>query len=71
MLNRPTSPKPKQIYHSYLVRLWQDDPQTPWRVLAQSVQSGETLHFADLASFFAFLQTQIVDLDEPTHFVSK
>ncbi|MCB0088112.1 MAG: hypothetical protein KDE54_09390 [Caldilineaceae bacterium] len=47
-------------YHSYLVRLWQDEEQTTWRALAQSVQSGETLHFADVESLFAFLRAQTV-----------
>lgn len=58
MLNHLSSSKPRQLYHSYLVRLWQDDHQTPWRVLVQSVQSGETIHFVDLNTFFVFLQTQ-------------
>lgn len=58
MLNHLSSPKTGQLYHSYLLRLWQDDHQTPWRVLVQSVQSGETIHFVDLNTFFAFLQAQ-------------
>jgi hypothetical protein len=47
-------------YHSFLVRLWQDERQMPWRALAQSVQTGETICFADLESLFAFLQAQTV-----------
>jgi hypothetical protein len=47
-------------YHSYLVRLWQDNPHAPWRVAVQSVQSGEIIHFADLESFFVFLQAKTV-----------
>lgn len=42
----------------YLVRLWQDSPYTPWRAAAQSVQSGETVRFADVEQLFAFLRTQ-------------
>lgn len=45
-------------YCAYLIRLWQDSPYTPWRASAQSVQSGETVRFADLAQLFAFLQAQ-------------
>lgn len=45
-------------YCAYLVRLWQDSPYTPWRAAAQSVQSGETVRFADVEQLFAFLRTQ-------------
>lgn len=45
-------------YRAYLVRLWQDSPHSTWRAAAQSVQSGETVRFADLAQLFAFLQAQ-------------
>lgn len=46
-------------YHSYLVRLWQQAPNGPWRASAQSVQSGQALHFADLKALFQFLEVQI------------
>ncbi|MFN8487411.1 MAG: hypothetical protein U0350_07440 [Caldilineaceae bacterium] len=58
MANLSKPRKTSRFYHSYLVRLWQDDTQTTWRALAQSVQTGETIHFADLESLFAFLQAQ-------------
>lgn len=45
-------------YCAYLVRLWQDSPYTPWRASAQSVQSGETMRFADIEQLFAFLRAQ-------------
>jgi hypothetical protein len=45
-------------YHSFMVRLWQDELQMPWRASAQSVQTGETICFADLENLFAFLQAQ-------------
>jgi hypothetical protein len=45
-------------YCAYLVRLWQDSPYTPWRASAQSVQSGETVRFADVEQLFAFLGAQ-------------
>ena len=46
-------------YHSYLVRLWQQTPDAPWRASAQSVQSGMVVHFADLSALFQFLSSQI------------
>ena len=57
--SQPTFQHPGD-YRSYLVRLWQDNPQAPWRVAVQSVQSGDILHFADLDALFAFLTAQIV-----------
>lgn len=62
-------------YCAYLIRLWQDSPYTPWRASAQSVQSSETVRFADVEALFAFLRTQTTQLaigpsaleaDEPT-----
>ena len=49
-------------YCAYLVRLWQDSPYTPWRASAQSVQSGETVRFADIEQLFAFLGAQTAQL---------
>jgi hypothetical protein len=54
----PLQPKQSTLYHSYLVRLWQDEQQMMWRAVVQSVQTGETHHFADLQSLCAFLLTQ-------------
>ena len=45
-------------YTAYLVRLWQDSQQGPWRASAQSVQTGERVLFASLAELFAFLEGQ-------------
>ncbi len=46
-------------HFSYLIRIWQSSPDGPWRASAQSIQSGETLRFANLASFFHFLEEQV------------
>lgn len=46
------------VYHSYLVRLWQEYPGAPWRASAQSVQSGKLIHFATLTALATFLLTQ-------------
>ena len=43
-------------YHAYLIRLWQDHPQAPWRASAQSVRSGELVRFASLAALWQFLE---------------
>jgi hypothetical protein len=43
-------------YRAYLVRLWRDGAQEPWRASTQSVQSGEVVRFATLQELFAFLE---------------
>jgi hypothetical protein len=52
MPNPPSLPRPARPYHTYLVRLWQDDQQMTWRAMVQSVQTGEQIHFADLEALF-------------------
>ena len=52
-------------YNAYLIRLWQEGPDTEWRASAQSVSSGEKLYFATLAALFAFLETQTVETTTP------
>ena len=47
-------------YTAYLVRLWQDSAQGPWRASAQSVQSGQITRFGSLAEHFVFLETTSV-----------
>ncbi|NJM40209.1 MAG: hypothetical protein HC853_05320 [Anaerolineae bacterium] len=46
-------------YHSFLVRLWRQAPDAPWRASAQSVQSGQARHFADMNALFQFLGSQV------------
>ncbi len=43
---------------SFMVHLWQEDRHLPWRASAQSLQTGETICFTDLASLATFLQIQ-------------
>ncbi len=45
-------------YNAYLVRLWQDTPDSSWRASAQSVQNGEVVHFGSLHALFTYLETQ-------------
>jgi hypothetical protein len=46
-------------YTAYLVRMWQDNEQTPWRASAQCVRTGEKVYFASPESLCAFLLAQI------------
>ncbi|MCB9101036.1 MAG: hypothetical protein H6632_15970 [Anaerolineales bacterium] len=49
-------------YHSYLLRLWQEDGgrHLRWRATLESVQSGEMYRFASLERLFAFLRRQAI-----------
>jgi hypothetical protein len=47
--------EPIATYQSYLVRLWQDSPRAGWRASAQSIQTREIVHFADLDALCTFL----------------
>ncbi|MFN8489012.1 MAG: hypothetical protein U0350_15605 [Caldilineaceae bacterium] len=53
----PTLLRPNN-YTAYLVRMWQEKPNTPWRAFAQCASTGEKFYFATLAELFAFLQAQ-------------
>lgn len=50
--------KPLGKYAAYLIRMWQDSAQAPWRASAQSAQSGEIVLFACLDDLFEFLEAQ-------------
>lgn len=54
----PTAAPRLAGYCAYLVRLWQDSPQSPWRASVQSVQSSDTIRFADVEQLLAFLRAQ-------------
>ena len=46
-------------YHAYLIRLWRDDQQQPWRAELVSPHTGETLGFATPEHLFSFVRQQI------------
>ena len=46
-------------YHSYLLRLWRDGTNHPWRASLQCSATGEKLAFADMLTLFAFLVEQV------------
>lgn len=44
-------------YHAYLLRMWRDERDGPWRTTLVNPHSGEQLNFASLEQMWAFLQT--------------
>jgi len=43
---------------SYLLRLWQEAPDSPWRALLRSVTTREEHLFPDIDGLLAFVQQQ-------------
>lgn len=56
-MNHTTPPTPAN-YVSYLIRVWRDGEQAPWRASITHVLTGETHKFSSLALALAHLQTQ-------------
>lgn len=52
------------LYQSYLLRLWRDNPQSPWRASLQSSATEELRHFATVDELWAFLMAQMGGKDD-------
>ena len=50
--------RPPGAYRAYLVRLWQDSAEGPWRAMAREAESGEEHRFATIEQLFLFLHRQ-------------
>lgn len=48
----------KKGYRAYLLRLWQNDPGSPWYALVEDAHTGERRGFANLAELFDYLYEQ-------------
>jgi hypothetical protein len=46
-------------YHAYLIRLWRDEKQQPWRAELVSPHTGEARRFATPELLFGYVQQQI------------
>jgi hypothetical protein len=44
------------VYRAYLLRLWRETPQTPWRILLIATDSQERLLFSSIEGLFVFLE---------------
>ena len=54
---KDTSP-PDERYHAYLVRLWQDRPDRPWRAFVRDSANDEERRFGTIEELFLFLHRQ-------------
>jgi hypothetical protein len=43
-------------YYAYLLRIWREDQQSPWRASLQEAHAGQLLNFASLAQLIVFLE---------------
>jgi hypothetical protein len=43
-------------YRSFLLRLWKEAPEMPWRYQVHCVATGEELRFAELEQVMAYLR---------------
>jgi hypothetical protein len=56
MCNTPVNIEKQPAYHSYLLRLWQEDKQSrSWRMSLENAHTGERRGFASLEALFDFL----------------
>jgi hypothetical protein len=51
-------------YHAYLIRIWRDNDQAPWRAATTHVGTGEIHKFASLPLLWLYLQSQLGTLAE-------
>jgi hypothetical protein len=56
--NRPSHPDPAFPYRAYLVRLWQESADGPWRALTSDAQTYEQCSFDTVEQLFLFLHRQ-------------
>ena len=49
-------------YMTYVLRLWQDGDDAPWRASLECARTGERHSFVDLSALFAFLKLETGNL---------
>lgn len=58
-------------YYAYLLRLWRENDDSPWRVSLQDSRTGEKIGFAELGQLKTFLedktQGRLIDLGPADH----
>ena len=54
-MNESKKPAQPNNYQSYVMRLWREGADQPWRATLRCVFSGEQKHFTSLDELMAFL----------------
>jgi hypothetical protein len=55
--NEKMAPGSQPDYHAYLLRLWREGAQKPWRAELVSPHTGAKQHFATYVQLLVFLET--------------
>lgn len=59
MIDRTSAAEPdKGTYRSYVLRLWQEDVDMPWRGSIQEVTTGEIIRFGTVEALLAFIAAE-------------
>jgi hypothetical protein len=45
-------------YRGYLLRLWREGPEAPWRAHLRSIATGQEHRLSSLEALFAFLEQE-------------
>jgi len=64
-MNRAYQHRPD--YQAYLLRLWREGTQSPWRASLQSTSTEEMYHFATVEALFAFLDGRLKEPNDDAH----
>ena len=48
----------KREYMAYLLRLWRERQEAPWRAMLENANSGERIAFATLPELFTYLESK-------------
>jgi hypothetical protein len=58
--------KARRDYKAYLLRLWRDKPESPWRAALENPNSGERIAFATLVELVLFIEEMTGEQIRPT-----
>lgn len=50
---------PVRRYHSYLLRIWREDEQMPWRIQLEDPNTHELIGFQNMEYLLCFLNEQV------------
>jgi hypothetical protein len=51
-------------YHSYLLRIWREYPQSPWRIQLEDPISREVFGFQTMEKLMQFLEEKMPEMEE-------
>lgn len=55
MAQEPIQTTARRTYQAYLLRLWQEDPDSRWRITLEDPHSADRRAFRDLEGFVEYL----------------